>query len=93
MPEVPAMATMNVSLPDAMKQWVEEQVETGRYANSSDVIRDLVRKEQARADAREKLDQMVDQALASGITSYSKEELLARVMAQAEVAVRHKKSA
>jgi antitoxin ParD1/3/4 len=87
------MATMNISLPDAMKTWVEEQVESGRYANSSDVIRDLVRKEQERADAREKLDQMVDQALASGITSYSKEELLARVMAQAEVAVRHKKSA
>ena len=26
------MATMNVSLPDPMKDWVETQIETGRYA-------------------------------------------------------------
>jgi antitoxin ParD1/3/4 len=70
------MATMNISLPDAMKQWVEAQVQTGRYANSSDVVRDLVRREQERAEAREKLDQMVEQALASGIVEISREDLL-----------------
>ncbi len=37
------MATMNISLPDQMKAWVEEQVKSGRYANSSDYMRDLVR--------------------------------------------------
>ena len=87
------MATMNVSLPDAMKQWVEEQVETGRYVNASDVVRDLVRREQERAEARAKLDQMVDQALASGIVEISGEDLLAHVMAKAEAAVLNKKSA
>lgn len=87
------MATMNISLPDAMKQWVEEQVETGRYANSSDVIRDLVRKEQARADAREKLDQMVEQALTSGIVEISREELLARMKAKRLDAIAQQKSA
>jgi len=87
------MATMNISLPDAMKQWVAEQVQTGRYANSSDVVRDLVRKEQERAEAREKLQQMIDDALDSGITSYSKDELLARVMGKAEAAVRDKRTA
>ncbi|QYO76122.1 type II toxin-antitoxin system ParD family antitoxin [Devosia salina] len=87
------MATMNVSLPDAMKQWVEEQVETGRYANSSDVIRDLVRKEQARADAREKLDQMVEQALASGIVEISREDLLARMKAKRLDVIAQQKSA
>lgn len=35
------MATMNVSLPDQMKELVEEQVKTGRYGNSSDYVRDL----------------------------------------------------
>ncbi|WIY52197.1 type II toxin-antitoxin system ParD family antitoxin [Devosia sp. YIM 151766] len=87
------MATMNVSLPDAMKDWVEKQVETGQYANASDYVRDLIRMDRKRADAREKLQQMVDDALASGITNYSKEELLERVMGKAEAAVRHKKSA
>ena len=37
------MATMNISLPDAMKAFVEDQVATGAYANASDFIRDAVR--------------------------------------------------
>ena len=86
------MATMNISLPDAMKQWVEAQVETGRYANSSDVVRDLVRKEQERAEAREKLDQMVEQALASGIVEISREDLLARMKAKRTEAAAQQKS-
>ena len=87
------MATMNISLPDAMKDWVEEQVATGRYANSSDVMRDLVRREQERADAREQLQKMVDDALASGVGSSSREDLLEKVMSNAEAAVRARKSA
>ena len=87
------MATMNVSLPDAMKQWVEEQVETGRYANASDVVRDLVRREQERAEARAKLDEMVDQALASGIVEISRKDLLARMKAKRLEAIAQQKSA
>jgi antitoxin ParD1/3/4 len=87
------MATMNVSLPDKMKQWVEEQVQTGRYGNSSDYMRDLVRRDQERAEAREKLQQMVDQALASGVNQKSPEELLEQVMSRAIAAVEARKSA
>ena len=39
------MATMNISLPDQMRHWVEECVQSGRYANASDYIRDLIRKD------------------------------------------------
>src|SRR5690606_24336816 len=88
-----AMATMNVSLPDQMKEWVEEQVKTGRYGNSSDYVRDLVRKDQERAEARENLQQMVDDALASGIADLGREELLERIMARAKAAVDKRKSA
>ncbi|UXN71974.1 type II toxin-antitoxin system ParD family antitoxin [Devosia neptuniae] len=87
------MATMNVSLPDAMKEWVEAQVETGRYGNSSDYVRDLVRRDQERAEARAKLQQMVDSALASGIVEMSRDELLARMRKKAAAAVGQKKSA
>lgn len=87
------MATMNVSLPDKMKQWVEDQVQTGRYGNASDYVRDLVRRDQERSEAREKLQQMVDEALASGITSIGREELLARMRLKAKAAVEQKKSA
>lgn len=39
------MATMNISLPEQMKAWVEECVHSGRYANSSEYIRDLIRRD------------------------------------------------
>ncbi|MBU2862724.1 type II toxin-antitoxin system ParD family antitoxin [Reinekea forsetii] len=40
------MATMNVSLPEGMKNWVEEQAQSAYYSNSSDYIRDLIRRDQ-----------------------------------------------
>jgi len=46
------MATMNVSLPDEMKEWVEAMVASGRYANASDYVRDVIRKDQ---DKQEKI--------------------------------------
>ncbi|UJW87360.1 type II toxin-antitoxin system ParD family antitoxin [Devosia sp. SL43] len=87
------MATMNISLPDAMKAWVEEQVQTGRYGNSSDYVRDLVRRDQERAEARQKLQQIVDDALASGIVEISRDELVERVMSRAKAAAEARKSA
>lgn len=45
------MATMNVSLPDQMKEWIERRAASGRYSNSSDVLRDLIRQEQDREAA------------------------------------------
>jgi len=40
------MATMNISLPDPMKDWVQAQIDEGKYASSSDYVRDLIRKDQ-----------------------------------------------
>jgi antitoxin ParD1/3/4 len=60
------MGTMNISLPDPMKNWVEEQARTGRYANSSDYVRDLIRRDRARVEAIAELQAAVDAGLASG---------------------------
>jgi antitoxin ParD1/3/4 len=60
------MATMNVSLPDAMKQWVDRQSVEGRYSNASDYVRDLIRRDQARQDAVAVLQQAVMEGLKSG---------------------------
>ena len=62
------MATMNVSLPNEMKDWVEAQVKTGRYGNSSDYVRDLVRKDQERAEARASLYKLLDEGMESGFS-------------------------
>jgi len=57
------MATMNVSLPDAMKDWVEGRAGTGRYSNSSDYVRDLIRRDQERAERIQSMQHLVDEAL------------------------------
>lgn len=60
------MATMNVSLPDPMKDWVEAQAASGRYSNASDYVRDLIRRDQERQAALIDLQQLVAEAQASG---------------------------
>lgn len=37
------MATMNVSITDKMRSWVESKVSDGDYATASDCMRDLLR--------------------------------------------------
>jgi antitoxin ParD1/3/4 len=49
--ETQQVATLNVSLPDAMRAWIDAQIEAGEYANASDYIRDLVRHDQRERDA------------------------------------------
>lgn len=60
------MATMNVSLPDPMKAWVERQAESGRYGNASDYIRDLIRKDQERIAAFDQLQAAITRGIESG---------------------------
>lgn len=45
------MATLNISLPEEMLWWINEKVKTGKYANASDYIRDLVRRNPSECDA------------------------------------------
>lgn len=59
------MATMNMSLPDQLKQFVDEEVREGGYASTSDYMRDLIRQRQ-RAKAEELLRRLIAEGLASG---------------------------
>jgi len=43
---------MNVSLPESLKLFVDDQVANGGYGTSSEYIRDLIRKEQDRTRLR-----------------------------------------
>lgn len=60
------MGTMNISLPDPMKTWVETQTKGGRFANVSDYMRDLIRRDQTRQAALAELQDIIDAGLASG---------------------------
>ena len=71
------MATMNVSLPDGMKAWVEEQAASERYSNSSDYVRDLIRKDQERLAKIAAMQTLVDEARASGVSARSIDDIIA----------------
>lgn len=77
------MATMNISLPAQMKAWVEDQTKDGRYANSSDVIRDLIRREQVKAEKIAHWNALIEEAYASGVSEQSFDEIIAEARAEA----------
>jgi len=58
-------ATMNVSLPEPLKRFVDSQVKRGGYAGVSDYVRDLIRDHQQRV-AGEQLRTLIAEGLASG---------------------------
>jgi len=47
------MSTMNISLPETLKSFVDSQVSDGSYGSSSEYMRDLLRKEKDRVRLRE----------------------------------------
>lgn len=49
------MATMNISLPDSLKGFVDEQVAERGYSTSSEFVRELIRNEQDRQHLRKLL--------------------------------------
>jgi len=59
------MQTMNISLPDPMKQYVEERVSAGDYSSASEYVRELVRADQKR-HAKEELEQILLNSMNSG---------------------------
>ena len=60
------MATMNISLPDPMRDWVQTQINNGQYASSSDYVRDLIRRDQERRDKIQALQAAITKGIESG---------------------------
>lgn len=49
------MTTMNISLPDSLKDFIDNQVDQRGFGTSSEYIRELIRKEQERLQLRDLL--------------------------------------
>lgn len=70
------MSRLTISMPDQMNEWVDAQINTGRYGNVSEYFRDLVRRDQERREASVlALQEMLERSEASGISSLSIEEI------------------
>lgn len=74
------MATMTVSLPDPMKDWIEAQIRRGDYASVSDYVRDLVRRDRERREQELSLDELrkkLADSRASGVSTRTVEDIFA----------------
>lgn len=49
------MTTMNISLPEGLKNFVDGQVSEGEYSSTSEYLRELIRKDSDRVRLREML--------------------------------------
>jgi len=49
------MGTMNISLPDPLRDFVEERVAEGGYGTSSEYVRELIRRDKDRVQLRSML--------------------------------------
>ena len=58
------METMNIALPQAMKEFVQDQAEQGGYSSVSEYVRDLIRTDQS-----EKVRQALETEILKGIDS------------------------
>jgi antitoxin ParD1/3/4 len=73
------MASLNISLPDTMRQWIDQQVASGDYANASDYIRDLLRHDQRQ---REALNLALLEGERSGISLRSVQDIITDLKAE-----------
>ena len=55
---------MNISLPDQLKEFVDDQVGSGRYSSVSEYVGDLIRDDEKRR-AQEKLEAMLMEGIQS----------------------------
>ena len=58
------MQSMNISLPDQLKDYVDEQVGSGRYSSASEYVRELIRADEKRK-SQEKLETLLVEGLRS----------------------------
>ena len=49
------MGTMNISLPDSLRAFIDKRIHSGDYGTSSEYLRELIRRDQARLELRQLL--------------------------------------
>jgi antitoxin ParD1/3/4 len=78
------MTSMNVSLPDQMKDWVENKINAGQYHNASEYVRDLIRKDQLEAERTTAFRAAIAMGRDSGADDRSLEQIIAGAKAIAK---------
>lgn len=78
------MSTMNISLPDSLKAFVDQQVSERGYGTSSEYVRELIRRDQDRLQLRKLLLAGASSAPTAPVSETYFEGLRERVRGAAE---------
>lgn len=73
------MSQLNVTLPPALRSWVDHRVAEGRYSSASDLLR---RDQEAAESDAEWVKAMVAEGLASGISPEKPETIIENIIAK-----------
>ncbi|MCC6918353.1 MAG: type II toxin-antitoxin system ParD family antitoxin [Alphaproteobacteria bacterium] len=73
------MDTKTIELPRQLSQWVEERVESGEFADTSDYMRELIRRDQ---EQREWLVSELIKGEESGTNSLTVDDIWAEAVAE-----------
>lgn len=79
------MATINVSIPDPLRDWIDAQVvPTGQYKDDSDYIRDLIQRDLEEKDRIQIIQKAIDEGIQSGVSERSFDEIIAEARTKAK---------
>lgn len=78
-----SMSQLNVSIPPALRSWIDHRLAEGRYSSASDLVRDLLRRDQeSAADETEWLRALIAEGLSSGISEEKPETIIDNIIAK-----------
>lgn len=77
------MTEMTISVPPALKQWIDERIAQGLYADANDFVRALLRRDREQAEEDDAwLRAMIQDGLASRVLDEEPEDVLDAIIAE-----------
>jgi antitoxin ParD1/3/4 len=75
------MVKKSITITDQQNEWIQSQLSVGNYASDSELLRDLIRKEQDRSDELSALRQALLMGEKSGLSKRKPADIMAEVFA------------
>ena len=77
-----SMVKKNITVTNQQDRWIKSRIDAGHYRSESELLRDLIRREQIRIDALDALRSALIEGEESGISDRTPEEILNAAKAQ-----------
>ncbi len=77
-----SMVKKSITVTNQQDEWIKSRIATGHYGSDSEVVRDLIRREQTRNDALEALRAALIEGEQSGISDKTPQEIFEEAKAR-----------